>query len=189
MQKSEDVELRPSPHSAYQPFGELRNCYPFVKWAGGKTQLLVELDKVIPSEFDQYFEPFLGGGAMFFHLISNRNRIFTAYLADLNRDLITSYKIVKHNVKELIQLLKKYEAEYKEDPIEYYYTLRDTIRPKNDIEKAARFIALNKTCYNGLYRVNRAGIFNVPIGRYKNPPICDSNNLENVSQVSVILRQ
>jgi DNA adenine methylase len=129
MQKSEDVELRPSPHSAYQPFGELRNCYPFVKWAGGKTQLLVELDKMIPSEFDQYFEPFLGGGAMFFHLISNRNRIFTAYLADLNRDLITGYKIVKHNVKELIQLLKKYEAEYKEDPIEYYYTLRDTIRP------------------------------------------------------------
>lgn len=182
MQKSEEFELRHSPHPAFQPFGDLRNCYPFVKWAGGKTQLLVELDKVIPSEFERYFEPFLGGGAMFFHLISNRNRIFSAYLADLNRDLITSYKIVKRNVKELIQLLKKYEAEYKKDPIQCYYTLRDAFRPKNDIEKAARFIALNKTCYNGLYRVNRAGKFNVPIGRYKNPPICDSNNLENVSQ-------
>jgi DNA adenine methylase len=154
--------------------------YPFVKWAGGKTQLLPELDRVIPSEFDRYFEPFLGGAALFFHLISNRNR-FSPYLSDLNKELITTYKIVKDNVKELLQLLKRYDAAYRKAPSGYYYELRDRLKPSNDIERAARFITLNKTCYNGLYRVNRGGKFNVPIGRYHNPLICDSNNLENVS--------
>jgi DNA adenine methylase len=159
----------------------VNTSYPFVKWAGGKTQLLSELDRVIPSEFDRYFEPFLGGAALFFHLISNRKLSFSPYLSDLNKELIITYKIVKDNVSELLQLLKRYEAAYKSAPFGYYYELRDKLKPINDIEKAARFITLNKTCYNGLYRVNRTGIFNVPIGRYKNPLICDSNNLQNVS--------
>jgi DNA adenine methylase len=142
---------------------------------------LSELDRVIPSEFDRYFEPFLGGAALFFHLISNRKLSFSPYLSDLNKELIITYKIVKDYVSELLQVLKRYEAAYKSAPFGYYYELRDKL-PINDIEKAARFITLNKTCYNGLYRVNRSGIFNVPIGRYKNPLICDSNNLQNVSR-------
>jgi|SRR5215472_11069384 len=156
--------------------------YPFIKWAGGKTQLLSELHRVIPSEFDRYFEPFLGGAALFFHLISTRKLRFYPYLSDLNKELIITYRIVKDNVSELLQLLKRHEAAYKSASFEFYYELRDKLKPNNDIEKAARFITLNKTCYNGLYRVNRSGIFNVPIGRYKNPLICDSNNLQNVSR-------
>ena len=146
---------------------DLRDCYPFVKWAGGKSQLLSELDSMIPPKFNRYFEPFLGGGAMFFHLISDKNMRFTAYLSDINAELITAYKVVKNNVNELIQILKRHEREYNRNPSKYYYKLRDEIKPVTDIDKTARFIALNKTCFNGLYRVNRNGIFNVPMGRYK----------------------
>jgi len=166
----------------YSHLVDLRDCYPFVKWAGGKSQLLSELDSMIPSEFNRYFEPFLGGGAMFFHLISSKNIRFTAYLSDINKDLITAYKVVRNDVGELIELLKKHQGEYNKNPFEYYYKLRDEIKPVTDIDRTARFIALNKTCFNGLYRVNRSGIFNVPMGRYKNPLICDSHNLENISK-------
>ena len=161
---------------------DFRNCYPIVKWAGGKSQILYELDSMIPSEFNRYFEPFLGGGAMFFHLISDRNMRFSAYLSDINEELITAYKVVKNNVSELIQILKRHGREYNRNPSKYYYKLRDEIKPVTDIDKTARFISLNKTCFNGLYRVNRNGIFNVPMGRYKNPLICDTDNLENVSK-------
>ncbi len=154
--------------------------YPFVKWAGGKTQLLFELDRMIPSEFDQYFEPFLGGGAMFFH-ISSKNIHFTSYVSDMNEELINAYRVVKDNVEELIKLLLIYDIEYNKSRHEFYYKLRANIRPLTDLERAARFITLNKTCYNGLYRVNSKGIFNVPIGRYKNPMICDSEDLRKVS--------
>ena len=86
---------------------DLPQIYPFVKWAGGKTQLLSRLDEVIPSEFNQYFEPFLGGGAMFFHLISNKNIRFTAYLSDLNKELINTYRVIQNDVERLIEVLKK----------------------------------------------------------------------------------
>jgi DNA adenine methylase len=165
----------------YSQLVDLRHCNPFVKWAGGKTQVLSDLDAIIPSQFNRYFEPFFGGGAMFFHLVSDRNMRFAAFLSDINRELVTAYQVVKDNVKELIQHLKKHQLEYNRNPFEYYYKLRDNAKPRNGVEIAARFIALNKTCYNGLYRVNRNGIFNVPIGRYKNPFICDVTNLENVS--------
>lgn len=155
--------------------------YPFVKWAGGKTQLLSELDRMIPSEFDRYFEPFLGGGAMFFHTFS-KNIQFTPYLSDMNEELINAYKVVKDNVEELIRLLLHYEAEYNNSRHEFYYQLRANIKPVTDVERAARFITLNKTCYNGLYRVNSKGIFNVPMGRYKNPMICDGGNLRKVGE-------
>jgi DNA adenine methylase len=155
--------------------------YPFVKWAGGKTQLLQQLYESAPAQFDRYFEPFLGGGALFFYLISVRSEKFIAYLSDINSELINSYNVVKNNAGELIDLLKKHETEYQKSPSEYYYQLRDFHRPKNDIEKAARFIALNRTCYNGLYRVNSKGLFNVPWGKYKDPVICNSKNLRNVS--------
>src|ERR687887_2722680 len=159
-------------------------CYPFVKWAGGKTQLLEKLYSFIPSKFDLYFEPFVGGGALFFYLTSNKNRRFTAYLSDINPELINSYLAVKDNVQKLIILLTQHEIEYNKAPEEYYYKLIDNynIRSCSDrIERAAQFITLNKTCFNGLYRVNRQGLFNVPWGKYKDPLICNSNNLRNIS--------
>jgi DNA adenine methylase len=168
---------------------DLLDVHPFVKWAGGKGQLLSELDKLIPRQFNRYFEPFLGGGAMFWHLMSSGMR-FNACLSDINAELITAYRAVKDNVKEVVRLLQKYDYEYKKYPSyskeqrDYYFQLRDArnkIQSSSDVEIAARFIALNKTGYNGLYRVNRKGEFNVPPGKYKNPLICDSSNLENVS--------
>jgi DNA adenine methylase len=163
------------------PYKHIPQCYPFVKWAGGKTQLLPALDKHIPFAFNRYFEPFLGGGPMFFFL-SSKNLQFTSYLSDINQELISAYKVVKYKVDELIGLLRHHEKEYKKLPYEYYYELRATIKPSlTEVERAARFITLNRTCYNGLYRVNSRGIFNVPMGRYKNPVICDSANLKRVS--------
>jgi DNA adenine methylase len=118
---------------------------------------------------------------MFFHVISNKNIQFTAYLSDVNEELINTFNVVKNHVEKLIEVLKNHEVEYIKNPSEYYYELRADIKSANDIQRAARFITLNKTCYNGLYRVNKKGIFNVPIGRYKNPVICDSDNLKKVS--------
>ena len=165
---------------------EIPLCHPFVKWAGGKGQILTQLYALAPSKFDRYFEPFLGGGALFFYLISNINKRFAAYLSDINPELINSYIVVKDNDEKLIILLTQYEIEYNKAPEEYYYKLRRNDRSSDKIERAAQFIALNKTCFNGLYRVNQKGDFNVPRGKYKNPRICDSNNLRNLS---VALRQ
>ncbi len=153
--------------------------YPFLKWAGGKTQILSELEKFVP-EFTRYFEPFLGGGALFFHLTTKKNIRPRAYLSDINVELITTYKVVKDDVQILIDLLKEHQKDYNKNPKELYDELRSSV-PPTDIEIAARMITLNKTCYNGLYRVNKKGIFNVPIGSYKNPLICNSHNLKNVS--------
>jgi DNA adenine methylase len=170
-------------------FVDLPDVHPFVKWAGGKSQLLSELNKMIPSQFNRYFEPFLGGGAMFLHLISSGMR-FNACLSDINAELITAYRAVKDNVNGVMRLLQTYEREYKKYPPyskqqkQYYNQLRNgrnTIKSSSDVEITARLIALNKTCFNGLYRVNGKGEFNVPPGKYKNPLICDSSNLENVS--------
>ena len=157
-------------------------CYPFLKWAGGKTQLLPKISKVLPQSYARYFEPFLGGGAVFFYMVSNNNMNSEAHLIDINRDLINAYNVVKSNVEELIVILSEYQEEYTKSPVKSYYDLRDKFDPNaTSIEKAARTIALNKTCYNGLYRVNRNGEFNVPIGRYKKPVICDSENLRNIN--------
>ena len=158
-------------------------CYPFVKWAGGKGQLLSHLNRHFPEKITRYFEPFVGGGSVFFHIISQRNTKFESFLSDINEELIISYKTIRDCLEELIYLLKIQEKEYKKSPTEYYYKLRANIDLSNDIEKIARFITLNKTCYNGLYRVNKNGTFNVPIGRYKNPLICDSSNLRNISMI------
>ena len=113
MRSSENLESQNSSHPQnFSQFVDLRHCYPFVKWAGGKGKILSTLDSMVPSLFNRYFEPFLGGGAMFFHLISNRNMRFAAYLSDTNRELITAYQIVKDNVKELVQHLEKHKKEY-----------------------------------------------------------------------------
>ena len=163
----------------------LPRTFPFVKWAGGKTQLLDRLDKLLPLTFNRYFEPFLGGGAFFYHLVFERNQRFAAYLSDINQELINVYRLVKSNVNELIDVLERYKLEYHKAPQDFYYKLRDGFDTENrtSVEKAARFITLNKTCYNGLYRVNSQGRFNVPMGKYKNPIICDSKNLRNASLI------
>ena len=150
-----------------------KDCGPFLKWAGGKTQLLVELEKLAPLEYDRYVEPFLGGGALFFHLQPKK-----AILADTNEELINCYRVVRDKVEELIEELKHYKNDEK-----FYYRIREkNLNLLTPIERAARLIYLNKTCYNGLYRVNKKGLFNVPFGRRKNPKLCDADKLRQASK-------
>ncbi|MCM3055724.1 MULTISPECIES: DNA adenine methylase [Bacillaceae] len=154
-----------------------RVIQPFLKWAGGKRQLLPEIRKYIPKRIGTYYEPFLGGGAVLFDLQPKK-----AVINDINSELINTYLVIKNNVDELIEDLRKHE-----NTSDYYYKIRDLDRDKNrfsklsDVEKASRLIYLNKTCFNGLFRVNSQGQFNVPFGRYKNPNIVNEFVLRAVS--------
>ncbi|MEH1825628.1 MAG: DNA adenine methylase [Nostoc sp.] len=141
---------------------------PFLKWAGGKSRLIQQYIPYFPKNYKNYYEPFLGGGAVFFYLQPS-----TAILTDINAELINTYCCVRDHVEELISLLKEHKIRHNKD---YYYSVRNRSFG-SDIEKAARFIYLNKTCFNGLYRVNSQGKFNVPLGRYENPNICHENLL------------
>jgi len=147
---------------------------PFIKWAGGKSKILPQMAKLFPpkDQINRYFEPFLGGGAVFFHLQHPKS-----FLSDTNEELVELYETVKNNVEKLIKALKPHKNEH-----DYFYEIRAQ-NPANlsPIERAARFVYLNKTCFNGLYRVNSKGGFNVPFGRYKNPPICDIEGLRAAS--------
>lgn len=154
---------------------------PFVKWAGGKRQLLPVITSHLPKKFERYFEPFLGGGAVFFHLIS-QERKEKWFISDLNSDLILSYVIVRDKVKELISELESHSNNYFKDPSTYYYKIRES-NPTEDVEKVSRLLFLNKTCFNGLYRVNSKGKFNVPLGKYVNPNIVNEKNLLAVSEI------
>ena len=147
---------------------------PFLKWAGGKTQLLHELLPLVPNEFDNYYEPFLGGGALFFALQPKR-----AELNDINPDLVNCYLQVRDSLDSVVELLEEHQKRHDK---KYYYQIREQTSLRSKVKKAARFIYLNKTCYNGLYRVNRNGHFNVPIGNYKNPKILDLENLSACSK-------
>jgi len=155
---------------------------PFLKWAGGKTALLGQLLPLVPRVFRRYHEPFLGGGAVYFALASLEKKgevEFTdAYLSDANEELMETYKVVRDDVEGLLEWLGKFQAAHSK---EFYYRLRDWY-PLTPVERAARFVYLNKTCFNGLYRVNKLGKFNVPMGNYKNPKICDEENLRLCSQ-------
>ena len=111
---------------------DLRVVHPFIKWAGGKGQLLSRLNKMIPSQFNRYFEPFRGGGAMFLRLASDKS--MTAYLSDTNEELIKAFKVVRNSVGELIEVLNQHQREYDKNPSKYYYRLRELIQPRNDIE-------------------------------------------------------
>ncbi len=155
---------------------------PFLKWAGGKGSLLHHLLPLVPERLSDYFEPFLGGGALFFAICS-RTADFHAHLSDINSELINSYKVIKDRPDELIQLLSRLQHEYyhSKSMSEYFYEKRKW-RPSDPIESAARLIFLNKTCYNGLYRVNSHGEFNVPFGRYEKPKILDAENIQAVSR-------
>ncbi|HKC78528.1 MAG TPA: DNA adenine methylase [Nitrosopumilaceae archaeon] len=154
---------------------------PFVKWAGGKRQLLPILSQHIPKNFDTYFEPFLGGGAVLFYLISKKSQL-KCCVSDLNSELILSYVTIRDKVDELIMSLEGHSENYFKNPEDYYYQVRDD-NPKNQIDQVSRLVFLNKTCFNGLYRVNSKGKFNVPIGRYVNPNIVNKENLHILSQV------
>lgn len=154
-----------------EPEAEAGKASPFVKWAGGKRSIVGELVAAMPTEFRNYYEPFAGGAALFFEL---HERLMAAYLSDVNLDLIYAYHVIKKDPEQLIQHLSKH-AEKHSKP--YYYRIRARHALQDPIEIAARFIYLNKTCYNGLYRVNKKGHFNVPMGTYKNPRIVSRDNI------------
>ena len=152
--------------------------YPIVKWVGGKRQLMFELLKNMPENYNRYFEPFIGGGALFFELQPQNG-----YISDMNEELINLYSVVRDDVYELIEDLGKHEVSK-----EYFLEIRNIDRTEkyaelSSIERASRFIYLNRTCFNGMYRVNSQGQFNVPFGNYKNPRIVDAENLINCSKL------
>jgi DNA adenine methylase len=169
---------------------------PFLKWAGGKTQLLDEIEKYLPSglttgEITNYIEPFLGGGAVFIYIAQNYPTIKKFYLYDVNGDLVNCYNAVKSDVHLLIKALDEIESKFlplnQNDRKDFYLKIRKKFNHEkinnSGVEVAAKLIFLNKTCFNGLYRVNSKDEFNVPFGDYKKPKICDKENLLVVSQV------
>lgn len=169
---------------------------PFIKWAGGKNQLLPVIREAYPKELNynisKYIEPFVGGGAVLFDIL-NRYNLKEIYINDINAELINTYKMIQKNIDALISSLYKIQSDYiildNSNREKFYYERREQFNhlklnnsKTTKIKKAALFIFLNKTCFNGLYRVNKQGHFNVPIGRYKNPKICDTENLQNISR-------
>ena len=168
---------------------------PFLKWAGGKGQLLSEIEKYYPfenGEITKYAEPFVGGGAVLFDILSKYD-LEAIYISDINAELINTYRIIRDDIEELIDMLMVMQSEFvpisTEDRKAYYLAKREWFNDLKvngneniNIEKAALMIFLNKTCFNGLFRVNKKGLFNVPMGAYKNPMICDEENLRAVSE-------
>lgn len=169
---------------------------PFVKWAGGKSSLIPQITKYFPFELkngqiEKYVEPFVGGGAVLIDILQKYD-VKQAYAFDINKDLINCYNVIKYKVEDLIRKLDKKEKEFlaldKDERQKYFYDIRTEYNSylldnEIDVKRASEFIFLNRTCFNGLYRVNKNGKFNVPCGKYKNPTICDSNNLRNLSKL------
>jgi DNA adenine methylase len=172
----------------------LQKPKPFLKWVGGKTQLIKEIDQLITEEFSNnqnftYIEPFIGGGAILFHILTKFTPINHCIINDINPNLTNAYQVIKNNYQELINLLVEIEKYYYSLPSleaqkEFFLEKRTKFNLINQefsiVEKTALLIFLNKTCFNGLYRVNKKGQFNVPFGKYKNPKICDQINLISV---------
>ena len=167
---------------------------PFLKWAGGKSQLLNQLGAYLPQQISEeaftYIEPFVGGGAMLFYMLQHFCNIRKAVINDVNEDLILTYRIIKDDVEALITNLDKYEKDYlaitdQEGRSQIFYEVRERYNQHlgDSIERASQLIFLNKTCFNGLYRVNRRGQFNVPFGKYANPTICNAKLLRADSQL------
>jgi DNA adenine methylase len=175
-----------------------RNAKPFLKWAGGKTQLINDIEKALPqkvfSDKFTYIEPFVGSGAVLFWMLNNFPNLQKAVINDINEDLINTYKTIASRPKELISILEILQNEFHglegqdEEKKEYYYLKRDLYNKRKEEQsgQAALFIFLNRTCFNGLYRVNRKNEYNVPMGSYKRPTICDK---ENILAVSVALQK
>lgn len=172
----------------------MKEAKPFLKWAGGKTQLINDIKKVLPKEFTKYkfnyIEPFVGSGAVLFWMLNNFPKIEKAIINDINADLTNTYKVISHSPFELISILNQFQNEYhslednSEIKKEYYLEKRENFNSRkfSNTEQAAFFIFLNRTCFNGLYRVNKNNLFNVPIGSYKKPTICDAENILAVSE-------
>ncbi|MFA5519829.1 MAG: DNA adenine methylase [Spirochaetota bacterium] len=167
---------------------------PFIKWVGGKTQLLGSIEKALPENFAQqknltYIEPFVGGGAVLFWILQQYPNITKAVINDINPDLTSAYKTIKETPSELIKILQIIQDEYL--PLdegkrkEYFLDKRERFNSKalESVENTALFVFLNRTCFNGLYRVNRKGLFNVPFGRYANPKICDEQTIFADSEI------
>lgn len=149
----------------------------FIKWAGGKNQLIEQLTPLFPKKIDRYFEPFVGSGAVFFHIIQTYHPK-EVFLSDMNEELIITYKVIQKNVELLIKKLKVHKLEFQKNQKEYFYLIRKLdSKTLSDEERAARFIFLNRTCFNGLYRENSKGEFNVPIGSYKNPDVVQEDRI------------
>jgi len=169
----------------------IKSAKPFLKWAGGKTQLIAEIEKNLPnSVIDTYVEPFVGSGAVLFWVLEAFSQLERAVVNDINEDLINTYKTIQSTPKELVLILEILENEYHSleysdnKKKEYYYKKRALFnnRQQSQTEHSALFIFLNRTCFNGLYRVNRKNEFNVPMGSYKKPTICDKSNILAVSK-------
>ncbi len=188
-QKPEDARSRRYIES------EEKAVKPFLKWAGGKGQLLKEIERYYPfaqGNITKYAEPFVGGGAVLFDILSKYD-LKEVYISDINAELINSYHMIRDDIDELIKVLDKMQSEfipldtdsrksYYNDKRERFNDLKVNGNKNINIEKAALMIFLNKTCFNGLFRVNKKGLFNVPMGAYKNPMICDEKNLRAVSE-------
>ena len=176
---------------------------PFLKWVGGKRQLIPEIENIFPSELKKnriikkYFEPFVGGGALLFYLKSNY-KVKNAYISDINKELILTYIVIQKDPETLISYLKNLEHDYKKlnqkERKDYYLDVRSkfnsdltsfdyNIFDDMTIQRASYTLFMNRTCFNGLFRLNKKGEFNVPHGRYKNPKICDAENIRNVHDI------
>ena len=175
---------------------------PFLKWAGGKGQLLAQLEQYLPTELSsgaitRYVEPFIGGGAMSFHL-GQKFTLEELFISDVNEELILTYRVVSNAVEELVERLSEIEHAYfilgADEQKHFFYEVRNELNAMrkgfnftelgpHSISRAAQIIFLNRTCFNGLFRVNSKGAFNVPFGKYKNPRICDANNLRAASNL------
>lgn len=170
-----------------------KDAKPFVKWAGGKTQLLIEIERILPTDFRNreitYVEPFVGGGSVMFWMLQNFPNIKKAVINDINPKLINVYQTIKHNPKELINALylieNKYIPKSHDERTTYFIEQRRRFNNEDlsNVEQAAIFIFLNRTCFNGLYRENSKGKFNVPHGKYANPTICDKATIMADSKV------
>ena len=168
---------------------------PFIKWVGGKSQLIDQLDMQLPADFGNwanvtYIEPFVGGGAMLFYMLQRYPNIEHAVINDINPDLVTCYRTVRDNPKQLIESLADIEMAYlaletEDRRKDFFMAVRERYNEKNldPIENTTKFFFLNRTCFNGLYRVNKKGLFNVPFGKYSNPTICDPETILKDSEL------
>lgn len=168
---------------------------PFIKWAGGKTQLLTQFENILPHNLEEaehftYIEPFVGGGAMLFHMLQKYTNIGRVIINDINQNLITAYRVIRDTPERLITDLKMLQREFRQNSNEearkeYFLRIRKSYNEDthNDVTNTAMFIFLNRTCFNGLYRVNSKGYFNVPFGKYTNPTICDEELLLEDSKI------
>lgn len=171
-----------------------KNAKPFLKWAGGKTQLISDIEQALPAYVRQgrfsYVEPFVGSGAVLFWMLNHFPNLEKAVINDINGDLVNAYQVIASNPKDLIQILETLQQEFhalegdEESKRQYYYQKRAAYNSRTEagLMQAALFIFLNRTCFNGLYRVNRKNEYNVPMGSYKCPTICDKENILSVSR-------